>query len=77
MKLTKKVIKNLGGVPVSIKEGGGCVFRTKNIRIDFCEQDIPDNVHELIDQLMEYCYQIGKEKGKELWQSEFKKLIGF
>jgi len=77
MKVTKKVIEQLGGLPVHHEEGGGCYFYYGGDgRTYLSAEDMPKKVDVLIFELLRHAYLVGKKDGRKEFQKELKVLIG-
>jgi len=75
MKITNKIIEELGGLPIHHFEGGGCEFYVKGRGISIVDRDMPKTVSELVKMLMDKSFYHGSKDGEHGLQEELKGLL--
>jgi len=76
MKITKKLIKDLGGISIPYAEGGGCVFSVRGHDLSIIDIEMPKDVSSLVHKLLERAYEQGKNMGRKDLELEFRDLLG-
>lgn len=76
MKITQKVINQLGGLPLHHTEGGGCWFHFAGGEVNITAEEMPKALSNLAFVLMGRAYLMGIEEGKRRLQNDINKVLG-